>query len=81
MQYAVCNMIVGNETKNLCFVNIAGIGTGMDNTISIKCESLTVAGSFFVLTADGRSTAGSRGGKPLFFLFIKELKGGKEICM
>ena len=44
MQHTVGDVVVGNQVKNLSFVNVAGVGPAMQNSVSIQGEGLPVAG-------------------------------------
>ena len=43
MQNPVCDMIIFDEVKDLCFVDIAGIGKRVENPVGINRKTLSVA--------------------------------------
>jgi len=71
----VADMLMLNEIKDLGFVNIAGIGLGMEDTVGIyrKILAMPLLDALLKATSDGLGAPGRIGGQASFFLPVELL--------
>jgi hypothetical protein len=71
MEHAMGDVIIFDQVKHLCFVDIAGISMGVEDSISIKGETLPVPLSdAFFLAFSNRLTALACPGRQVPFLSL-----------
>jgi hypothetical protein len=73
VQDPVTDMLVFDEVKDLGFVDVAGVGPGMEDAVGVYGKILAVAflNAFFKAAPDGLGTPGGIGGKAGFLLPIE----------
>jgi hypothetical protein len=73
VQHPVADLFVADEIKNLGFVDIAGVGPGVEDAVGVHREVLAVAKSdaLFIAPADGANTLGGIRREPGFLLLIQ----------
>ena len=75
MKDPVADMFVLDEIKNLGFVDIAGIGSGMEDTVGVYRKILAVAftDALFEAASNGLRAPGGIGGEASFLLPVELL--------
>lgn len=78
MNNPVGNVIVGDETEDLGFVDISAVGPGVKDTVGIEGKCLPVAILFFSFSPPCVNTAGCRGGESTQFKGVEVVEYGKK---
>jgi hypothetical protein len=60
MQYTMGDVIIGNETENLSFINISGVGSGEEDAVGIEGKMLAIPRELFCLSAQTGCAEGCR---------------------
>ena len=73
MKYPVGNMVIPYEVENLRFVNVPGVRQGMEDTVGIEGEVLSVPQVYFFFNffPESMTAKACPGGQPILFLFIE----------
>jgi hypothetical protein len=68
-------MFVVDEVKDLGFIDIAGVGLGVEDAVGVHSKVLAVAliDALFKAPAPGRDTAAGIRRQPAFLLLIQDL--------
>jgi hypothetical protein len=73
MQDPVGYVVIVDQVKHLGFVNISGIGSGMENPVRIQGKGLPVADLLFLNAADTVTTVGGKRRQISLFALVKPL--------
>jgi hypothetical protein len=73
MQNPMGDMVIADHVKNLSFINVPGIGPGMENPIGINGKGLPVAGLRISVPSDPVPAKRRKAGKKTLLLCVKPL--------
>jgi hypothetical protein len=81
VQDAVGDVVVGDQAEDLGLVDVAGVGPGVEDAVSIQSIGLPIAFMRLVLSSFGMNAQSSGRRKTSLLILIEAVQEGKQECV